>query len=69
MPNETFEARFKALTGYRPFPWQIHLYDEWFAKGQFPSSCSLPTGLGKTAVIAIWILALARGYPADWSTS
>jgi CRISPR-associated endonuclease/helicase Cas3 len=60
MPNETFEARFKALTGYRPFPWQIHLYDEWFAKGQFPSSCSLPTGLGKTAVIAIWILALAR---------
>ena len=58
MPDEIFKARFEALTGHGPFPWQIRLYEEWFAKGEFPPSCSLPTGLGKTSVIAIWLIAL-----------
>jgi CRISPR-associated endonuclease/helicase Cas3 len=30
-----------------------------FVAGVFPSSCNLPTGLGKTAVVAIWLIALA----------
>jgi CRISPR-associated endonuclease/helicase Cas3 len=31
-----------------------------FLAGDFPASCSLPTGLGKTSIIHIWLLALAR---------
>jgi len=58
-----FGTAFKALTGYPPFPWQSDLYDTWFALGKFPPSCNLPTGLGKTSVIAIWLIALANGKP------
>ena len=49
MRDETFKARFEALTGHAPFPWQIRLYEEWFAKGEFPPSCSLPTGFADNA--------------------
>lgn len=40
--------------------WQQRLYDEHFVKGALPSAVSLPTGLGKTAVMAIWMIALAQ---------
>lgn len=54
-----FKESFKTLTGTKgPFPWQIELYEKWFVKGKFPQSCKLPTGLGKTSVIAIWLIAL-----------
>ena len=33
---------------------------ERFIAGDFPDSCNLPTGLGKTNVIAIWLLALRK---------
>ncbi|MFT3883283.1 MAG: type I-U CRISPR-associated helicase/endonuclease Cas3 [Gemmatales bacterium] len=55
-----FATTFEALTGNPPFPWQCALYDEWFSKGKIPQSCNLPTGLGKTSVIAIWLIALAN---------
>jgi CRISPR-associated endonuclease/helicase Cas3 len=58
MPDTTFETRFETLTGHTPFPWQTELFEEWFRKGRFPRSCNLPTGLGKTSVIAIWLIAL-----------
>lgn len=48
---------FKTLTGNNPFPWQQKMYDE-FCKGYFREFCPIPTGLGKTSVIAIWLLAL-----------
>jgi CRISPR-associated endonuclease/helicase Cas3 len=54
-----FEESFKILTETKgPFPWQRELYEKWFSDGKFPSLCNLPTGLGKTAVIAIWLIAL-----------
>jgi CRISPR-associated endonuclease/helicase Cas3 len=56
---EQFRGAFQKLTGYGPFPWQEALYIEHFSKGEFPPSCNLPTGLGKTAVVAIWLTALA----------
>lgn len=59
MRDDAFEARFKALTDYSPFPWQVDLFTEWFSKGKVPASCDLPTGLGKTSVIALWLIALA----------
>lgn len=58
MPDEIFKTGFEALTDYKPFPWQINLFEKWFVKGKFPSSCDLPTGLGKTSVIAVWLIAL-----------
>src|SRR5437899_3708604 len=58
MDKIDFDETFKALTGNPPFPWQVALYENWFAKGSFPQSCNLPTGLGKTSVIAIWLIAL-----------
>lgn len=55
-----FEEGFKALADYPPFPWQAALYDRLIA-GDVPASCNLPTGTGKTNVIAIWLFALANG--------
>ena len=55
-----FDAAFAALTGNAPFPWQQALYRDWFSQGKFPASCNLPTGLGKTNVIAVWLIALAN---------
>lgn len=50
---------FKLLTGNPPFPWQRALYG-LFVASNFPKACDLPTGLGKTSVIALWLLALAK---------
>jgi CRISPR-associated endonuclease/helicase Cas3 len=59
----SFESAFQALTGNPPFPWQRALFDRFLEDGSdnIPASCNLPTGLGKTSVIAIWLIALARG--------
>jgi CRISPR-associated endonuclease/helicase Cas3 len=55
-----FERAFATLTGCpSPFPWQQALFHE-FLKQQFPKSCDIPTGLGKTSTIAVWLLALAH---------
>ena len=62
MSGTNFHDLFKALTGAdEPFPWQTQLFSR-FAEGDFPSCCDLPTGLGKTSVVAIWLIALAK-YP------
>lgn len=62
MPELDFDAAFKALTGHPPFPWQRALYAR-FASGDIPVAATLPTGLGKTSVIAVWLIALANGKP------
>lgn len=51
---------FLALTGKDPFPWQDALL-EAFLKGELPEALDIPTGLGKTSVMAIWLVALSRG--------
>ena len=56
-----FDEAFDALTGYAPFPWQRRLFDEWMSDGKLPSAVDIPTGLGKTAVMVVWLLARARG--------
>jgi CRISPR-associated endonuclease/helicase Cas3 len=43
-----------------PFPWQLDLLRR-FRQGQAVSSLDLPTGLGKTAVMAVWLVARALG--------
>jgi CRISPR-associated endonuclease/helicase Cas3 len=54
-----FKNAFAALTGNEPFPWQEALFERFISSqpDNIPSSCNLPTGLGKTSVIAIWLLA------------
>jgi CRISPR-associated endonuclease/helicase Cas3 len=59
-----FRARFEALTGDPPFPWQERLFQS-LVESQFPEACDIPTGLGKTSVIGIWLLALAARAEAD----
>src|SRR5689334_9870659 len=61
-----FAARFAALTydkvsgiGQHPFRWQWRLYER-FLNADWPYQIDLSTGLGKTSVIGLWVLALAR---------
>lgn len=55
----TFSTLFQSLTGKAPFPWQRDLYSR-LSQGIVPTACDIPTGLGKTAVIPIWLIALAN---------
>ena len=55
-----FDEAFEALTGHAPFPWQRRLFARMRA-GDLPPAVDIPTGLGKTAVMAIWLLARAAG--------
>lgn len=64
---DRFASHFSSLTGHEPFPWQRALYAE-FASGRFPKVCDIPTGLGKTSIMAAWLLALAH-HAARRSTS
>jgi CRISPR-associated endonuclease/helicase Cas3 len=43
-----------------PFPWQEELLRR-FAQGRIDHALDIPTGLGKTAVMAIWLVARASG--------
>lgn len=53
-----FEKSFTALTTHDPFAWQRELYQQFIA-GNPPDVCDVPTGLGKTSVMDLWLLALA----------
>jgi CRISPR-associated endonuclease/helicase Cas3 len=53
-------SQFEALTGRTPFLWQERFYD-FLTRGRFAdlARCDIPTGLGKTSVVALWLMALA----------
>lgn len=58
-----FDTNFEALTRNNPFPWQRALYERFISDDtdrRFPAVCDLPTGLGKTSIIALWLLALTH---------
>ncbi len=62
---DDFAAAFAALTvedgkGFTPFKWQMRLL-RCFMDGDVPSAVDVPTGLGKTAVMALWLIARAAG--------
>jgi CRISPR-associated endonuclease/helicase Cas3 len=45
-----------------PFPWQQSLLDRFLDEGrELPTGLDVPTGLGKTSVMAIWLVAKACG--------
>ena len=57
-----FRTKFEQLLGFAPMPWQERLFVR-FMLSDLPSGCDIPTGLGKTAVMAIWLLARAKRAP------
>ncbi len=63
MNEDQFRSVFAALTRNEGghFPWQWELYRRFVSdrSDNIPESCTLPTGLGKTSVMAIWLIALA----------
>lgn len=56
-------ASFQLLTGHPPNRWQRRLFEGWLARGEVPDALDLPTGLGKTSVMALWLIALSAGAP------
>ncbi len=51
---------FQLLAGHaRPFLWQEGLYND-LVQGRCPPAIDIPTGLGKTSVMQLWLLALAE---------
>ncbi|MFN3412601.1 MAG: type I-U CRISPR-associated helicase/endonuclease Cas3 [Thermoanaerobaculum sp.] len=58
MDSWDFIEQFQFFTGSRPYPWQQRLYHQLVA-GQVPRQVAIPTGLGKTSVMLVWLLALA----------
>src|SRR5262245_38751737 len=54
-----FRTKFRSLYDENPpFPWQERLF-QVFCRGTVPTALDLPTGLGKTSVMSIWLLAHA----------
>ena len=56
-----FDVAFETLTGNRPFGWQKRIYNDWLSKGRIPDTVDIPTGLGKTSIMSIWLIARASG--------
>jgi CRISPR-associated endonuclease/helicase Cas3 len=56
--EQFFRQYFSVLTGRTPYPWQRKLFLD-LTSGHWPEVVPLPTGSGKTAVMHIWLLALA----------
>jgi len=54
------QQRLDAALGNPAFPWQRRLLER-FMEGRIPDALDLPTGLGKTAVLAVWLVARASG--------
>ncbi len=48
--------------GQTPFPWQLDLLRR-FLRGEAVPALDIPTGLGKTATMAVWLVARALGAP------
>ena len=57
-----FAATFERLTDHSPMPWQGRLHER-LMRGDWPDAVDLPTGLGKTSVIVVWLIALLNGGP------
>ena len=58
---EAFADQFTKLMGVAPFNWQKRLFLRFHGESGIPTAVDLPTGLGKTSVMAIWYLARQGG--------
>lgn len=61
MPDTAdFIDEFTVIFGVPPLGWQRRLFSLLTA-GEVPAALDLPTGLGKTSIMAIWLIARAHG--------
>jgi CRISPR-associated endonuclease/helicase Cas3 len=60
LPNEWLRSALGLCEKDTPFPWQEELLKR-FVRGAIPPALDIPTGLGKTAVMAIWLVARVMG--------
>ena len=66
MDDARLDAVFECLTAeegrprHSPFRWQRRLLRR-FVGGDLPAAVDVPTGLGKTSVMALWLIALGEG--------
>ena len=58
--NERLRDSLGLKDGESPFPWQEGLLVR-LSRASIPASIDIPTGLGKTAVMAIWLVARLQG--------
>lgn len=56
---DAFEAFFREVHGYDPFPWQSRLMRHVAGTDTWPTTVDLPTGSGKTAAIDVAVFHLA----------
>lgn len=62
MTGMDFGRIFHTLTDHEPLHWQSRLHARFMA-GNLPPALDLPTGLGKTSVMAVWLAATIMGAP------
>lgn len=67
----SFDKQFLSLTGFSPMKWQRRLFKRFVDAGlpdaqDIPTVCDIPTGLGKTSIMVIWLLALVRQAGGEW---
>ena len=60
MGKEWLRGALRLDASVGPFPWQLKLLGR-FCKGDAVSSLDIPTGLGKTAVMNVWLVARSLG--------
>lgn len=56
LESDSFESLFEKLTGFQPQCRQKRSYHKYFLS-DLPRVIDLPTGLGKTMIMAIWLIA------------
>lgn len=61
MELSELKSQFEQLTGFEPMPWQSRFYFECFDQEEIPAGADIPTGLGKTALTALWLIAIRAG--------
>ena len=57
-PLVWFRQSFQSLTANTPFAWQEALFQQ-LLQSDYPEQINIPTGCGKTALLHVWLLALA----------
>ncbi len=57
--GETSIPYFREIVGHDPYPWQRRLYKR-FVEGSVPKALDIPTGLGKTLCVLLFLLARIR---------
>jgi CRISPR-associated endonuclease/helicase Cas3 len=68
MTASDFPLLFEKLTGNAPFPWQQELFTRLYTGVPIPL-CDVPTGLGKTSAMAIWLVALGVSLSENGSSA